>query len=120
VYPGQGEVFVASGQYMMDAPQLARFREAVLDDRRGREIAAIVGRLERAGFAPAAHETLQRVPRGIEPDHPRADLLKRKGLVVTFPDPPRRLLVSRAFVDWLVTHTRRVVPLVAWLASLEE
>jgi len=120
VYPGQGEVFVASGQYMMDAPRLARFREAVLDDRRGRGIAAIVGRLERAGFVPAAHDTLRRVPRGIDPDHPRADLLKRKGLVVTFPDPPRRLLVSHAFVDWLVTHTKRVVPLVEWLASLDE
>src|SRR5919201_3123359 len=34
VHVGAAEVFVASGQYMMDAEQLARFREAVVDDRR--------------------------------------------------------------------------------------
>jgi len=116
VHVGAGEVFVASGQYMMDPGQLASFREAVLDDRRGGELVAILRKLTRAGFVVGSHEVLQRVPRGLEPDHPRADLLKRKGLIVTFPEPSRRLLTARTFVDWLVTHTKRAVPLVEWLA----
>ena len=120
VHLGAREVFVAAGQYMMDPGQLACFREAVLDERRGGGLAAILRRLARAGFAVGSYETLQRVPRGVDPAHPRADLLKRKGLIVTFPDPAPRLLVSRALVDWLVTHTRRVVPLVEWLASVGE
>jgi hypothetical protein len=45
-------------------------------------------------------------------------LLKRKGLMVTFPAPPPALLVSRALVGWLVTHTKRAVPLVEWLAAV--
>ena len=118
VYPGQGEVFVAAGQYMMDAGQLARFREAVVDERRGRTLAALLRTLAKAGFAPGSHETLQRVPRGFDPDHPRGDLLKRKGLIVTFPDLPRELLVSRALVDWLVAHTKRAAHLVEWLAAV--
>ena len=41
------------------------------------------------------------------------------------PSPVRLLrrfapLVTRPFVDWLVTHTKRAVPLVEWLASLAE
>src|SRR6266478_912321 len=32
---GAEEVFVAAGQYMMDGEQLARFRQAVVDDRQG-------------------------------------------------------------------------------------
>ena len=120
VHLGATEVFVAAGQYMMDAVQLARFREAVLDDRRGGELVAILGRLTRAGFSVGSHEVLQRVPRGLDPGHPRVDLLKRKGLIVTFPDPSRRLLVARTLVDWLVTHTKRAVPLVEWLASMAE
>jgi len=117
---GVGEVFVAAGQYMMDPRQLARFREAVLDDRQGAELGTILRKLTRGGFTVGSHDVLQRVPRGLDPAHPRAELLKRKGLIVTFPDLPRKLLVSRALVDWLATHTRRVVPLVEWLASVGE
>jgi uncharacterized protein (TIGR02453 family) len=114
------ELFVAGGQYMMDPGQLARFREAVVDERRGGELAAILRKLTRAGFTVGSHDVLQRVPRGFDPDHPRADLLTRKGLIVTFPDLPRALLVTRALLDRLVTHTKRAVPLVEWLASLAE
>ena len=118
VHAGAGEVFGAAGQYMMDAPQLAGFREAVLDDRRGTEVAAILRKLTRAGFAVGSHETLQRVPRGLDPEHPRAELLKRKGLIVSFPAPPRETLVSRAFLEWVVKHAQRAVPLVEWLADV--
>jgi len=118
VHVGAREVFVAAGQYMMDPEQLARFREAVVDERRGAALAALLRTLARAGFAVGSHDVLQRVPRGLAPDHPRADLLKRRGLIVTFPAPPRELLVSRTLVDWLVTHTKRVVPLVEWLAAV--
>src|SRR5437773_1776426 len=95
-------------------------RQAVVDDRQGGALVAILRKLARAGFGVGSHDVLQRVPRGLDPDHPRADLLKRKGLIVTFPEPPRELLVTRTFVDWLVTHTKRAVPLVEWLASLAE
>jgi uncharacterized protein (TIGR02453 family) len=117
---GSAEVFVAAGQYMMDPAQLARFREAVVDNRRGGDLVAILRKLGRAGFAVGSHDVLQRVPRGLDPGHPRAELLKRKGLIVTFPAPPRELLVARPLVDWLVTHTKRAVPLVEWLASVGE
>jgi uncharacterized protein (TIGR02453 family) len=118
VYPRQGEVFVAAGQYMMDSEQLARFRGAVVDERRGSALAALLRKLARDGFAAGSHDTLQRVPRGFDPDHPRSDLLKRKGLIVTFPELPRELLVSRTLVDWLVTHTKRAARLVEWLAAV--
>jgi len=120
VHLGAAEVLVAAGHYMMEPEQLARFREAVLDDARGGALVAILRKLGRGGFAVGSHDTLQRVPRGFDPGHPRADLLKRKGLIVTFPEPSRRLLVGRTFVDWLVTHTKRAVPLVEWLAALAE
>jgi uncharacterized protein (TIGR02453 family) len=114
------EMFVAAGQYMMDGAQLTQFREAVLDDRRGRALGALIAKLTRAGFTIGSHDVLQRVPRGLDPDHPRADLLKRKGLIVSFPTLPRKLLVERRLVDALVSHAKRAVPLVEWLASVAE
>jgi len=114
------EVFVAAGQYMMDPGQLARFRAAVVDDRRGAEVGAILRTLGRAGFTVGSHDQLQRVPRGFDPEHPRADLLRRKGLIVTFPDLSRKLIVTPRLADWLVAHAKRSAPLVRWLAALGE
>jgi len=115
---GAEEVFVAACQYMMDGAQLARFRQAVVDDRQGDALQQLLRKLTRGGFAVGSHDVLQRVPRGFDPEHSRADFLKRKGLIVTFPALPRRLLVSRKLVDWLVTHAKRAVPVVEWLSAV--
>jgi uncharacterized protein (TIGR02453 family) len=117
VHVGARELFVAAGQYMMDGPQLARFREAIVDARQGGALASLLRKLTRAGFAAGSHDMLQRVPRGFDPDHPRAELLRRKGLIVSFPTARREIMVSRTLVPWLVTHTKRAAPLVEWLAS---
>ena len=108
--------YVGAGHWVMDSDQLARFRAAVLDERRGKEVAAILAKLEKAGFVAGSHDTLKKVPRGIDPDHPRAELLKRKGLVVEFPRFARTLIASRGLVDWVAKETKRAAPLVQWLA----
>ena len=118
VHVGAGELFVCAGQYMMDGEQLKRFRAAVVDAKRGKELTTLLRPLLRAGFTIESHEQLQRVPRGFDPEHPQADLLRRKGLIVSFPAPARSLLVSRKLVDWLVPHSKRAVPLVEWLAAV--
>jgi len=118
VHVGAGELFVCAGQYMMDGEQLKRFRAAVVDGKRGKELTTLLRPLLRAGFTVGSYEQLQRVPRGFDPEHPQADLLRRKGLIVSFPAPARSLLVSRKLVDWLVPHSKRAVPLVEWLAAV--
>ncbi|HEY2387974.1 MAG TPA: DUF2461 domain-containing protein [Candidatus Binatia bacterium] len=117
VHVGADEVFVAAGQYMMDGDQLRRFRAALLDAR-GVKLAKTLAPLTRAGYEIGSHDTLQRVPRGIDPEHPRAALLKRKGLILAFPGLPREKLTSRALVSWLIAHAKRTVPVVEWLAAL--
>lgn len=109
------ESFVGAGLYMMDAPTLARYRAAVLDDARGGDLAKIVRALEKKGFEAAAAEELKSAPRGIDPAHPRIALLKKKGLVVSFPPLPAGAVTGRALVDWVVSEAKRVAPLVSWL-----
>jgi hypothetical protein len=55
------------------------------------------------------------VPKGYDPEHPRAEHLKRKGLTVTFPPLPRGILASKKLVPWLVTNTKAAALLVEWL-----
>jgi uncharacterized protein (TIGR02453 family) len=111
------ETTVASGLYMMDGPVLARYRAAIVDDARGKELIRILGKLEQAGFGTGSmhHDVLKKVPKGFDPEHPRAELLKRKGLGVSFPAPPKALLTSPKLVGWLADHAKKAIPLVEWL-----
>ncbi len=118
VHVAADELFVCAGQYMMDGEQLKRFREAVADGKKGAELGKILASLGRAGFTVDSHAQTQRVPRGFDPEHPRADLLRRKGLIVMAPTPDRKLLASPKLVDHLVTHSKKAVPLVEWLAAV--
>jgi uncharacterized protein (TIGR02453 family) len=70
----------AGGRYMMDTPQLARFREAVASDASGARLGEIVADVRRKGYEVGDHG-LKRVPSPHPQDHPRADLLRHKRLI---------------------------------------
>lgn len=110
------DTYVGAGHWIMEPPTLQRHRAALLDERRGGELARMLSRLEKAGFSVGSHDALKKVPRGVDPEHPRAELLKRKGLVVGYPELDRTLITSRDLVGWIVKHTKRAAPVVEWLA----
>lgn len=74
-------LMVAYGYYMMARDQLARFRAAVDAAAVGGELAELVAALP-ADVEVGAVSTLKTAPRGYPRDHPRIDLLRRKGLMV--------------------------------------
>jgi len=114
------ESFAAAGMYGMGPEALARYRAAVADDKRGKEIEKIVLGLVKKGFSLDSMETLKKVPRGFEPDHPRAELLKRKGLIVMFPKLEPADLVSRKILTTIVKHAKAAAPFVRWVAGVAE
>jgi uncharacterized protein (TIGR02453 family) len=107
-----------AGAYMMDSARLARFRESVADDLTGERLEAIIADLESRGSSVTSHEQLKTVPRGFDKDHPRAALLRHKGLIAwhAFPLKPwlgtakarqhveQFLRDCRPLQDWLATH----------------
>lgn len=72
---------VAAGRYELTPEQLNKYRKKVAADATGAPLAAIVARLEKAGFSLGG-EALKRVPAGLPQDHPRARLLKHKILYI--------------------------------------
>ncbi|MGC4090210.1 MAG: DUF2461 family protein [Polyangiaceae bacterium] len=100
---------------MMDPRSMAGFRNAVADDKRGKELLKILRALEKKGFEVHSYDSYKRVPKGFDPEHPRADYLKRKGLTVGFPPFPKGILASPKLAPWLVTHAKLVAPFVEWL-----
>jgi uncharacterized protein (TIGR02453 family) len=112
---GFEETFSGAGLYAMAPDVLAGYRTALLDGRRGAELGRIVSALRKKGFSLVAHEATKRVPPGIDPEHPRAELLKLKGLAATAPPIDGRLLTRRRLVDRLVKDATAAAPLVRWL-----
>ena len=109
--------FTGSGCWTLDPDALKRFRAALLDPRRGAVLARRLAVLAASGFSCSAAESLVRVPAGVDPDHPRAGLLRMKGLVVDPGDVPRRLIPRPDLVGWLVDKARAAAPVVSWLAD---
>jgi uncharacterized protein (TIGR02453 family) len=110
------ELFGAAGHYMMEPDSLQRFRAAVADPKRGKELEKLLAGLAKKGYPSDSHGRLQRVPKGFDPDHPRAELLKLKGLTVGFPAIPKKIVTSSKLVPWLATGCKTAAPLVEWLA----
>jgi uncharacterized protein (TIGR02453 family) len=77
-------LLAATGAYLFSPDQLERFRAAVADPGPARTLQralnAVEGTLE---IGPGGAEPLKTAPRGYPRDHPRIDLLRRKGLIAS-------------------------------------
>lgn len=82
-------------------------------------LAKVVAGLTSKGYAVGG-ETYKKTPRGIVADHPRAALLRHRGLYATWEDKHPKELGSARFVDFAVAHFGRMVPVHAWLAGLSD
>jgi uncharacterized protein (TIGR02453 family) len=105
-----------AGHYGFDPAQLVRWRKLVAADKTGRVIARLCEQATAGGQHIDAREVLTRTPRGVDPDHPRVDLLRHKGLIVAFPDIPRGLIHKPGLVEWLAGQAKAAAPVVTWLA----
>ena len=108
-------LYVGSGYYHLESDQLQRFRAAVADNRTGPRLATAVDALRKQKYSVDARESLKRVPRGIDPEHPRGELLRMKGMHVgrTFGAP--RWLHTAAASDRILTTWRAAAPVNTWL-----
>jgi uncharacterized protein (TIGR02453 family) len=117
VHLGSDEEFVGVGSYFFDADRLATWRKMVAG-KAGAELAAMIAKLRKAGYEVGGHDDYKKVPKGFDPEHPRAELLKMKGLTAGPGAIPRGLLHKPGLAVWLVEHGVALAPLVRWLHHL--
>lgn len=110
-------LFVGSGCYHMAPDQLTRFRAAVDDDPTGTAVEHISASMAKAGYDMAAHDELKTAPRGYAKDHPRIELLRRKGLIAGRGWPVAKWLHTVEAKKRVQTAWRDCGPLNAWLAA---
>jgi uncharacterized protein (TIGR02453 family) len=108
-------LYAGSGYYHLQNDQLELFRRAVADAKSGPQLAKAVNALRKERYEVDSRESLKRAPRGFDPEHPRAELLRMKGVHVgrTFGAP--RWLQTKAAADRVMTAWRDAGPVNRWL-----
>jgi uncharacterized protein (TIGR02453 family) len=107
-----------NGMYGMAADQLEKYRSAVAADFSGAALEQVVAKLRKHDIDVHGRDSLKTAPRGYQPDHPRIELLRHKGLVAwkEWPVEPWLatsaarevvadfLVASRSLRGWLTEH----------------
>jgi uncharacterized protein (TIGR02453 family) len=106
-----------NGMYLMAPDQLERYRRAVADDRSGEELRRLIATAARDKIEITGHDSLKTVPRGYPKDHPRAELLRNKGLVAWREWPVAAWLGKPAAKEKVVEFLRASQPLNGWLVT---
>jgi len=110
------DVGIMTGIFSFEKAMLEAYRQAILDDEQGESLIDILKGLQ-------AYEMrtpdLKGVPRGYDKTHPRAELLRYKGMFVSKSLDPN-LLTSPEFVDVVMEHWREMVSLHHWLVQVHD
>ena len=108
-----------AGQWGFASDMLPKYREAVADEKRGKALVKAIAAVEGAGDYVVEGEKYARVSSGYDPNHPRAELLKQKGLHVSCPQIEMRALLGPELVDVLADHCKKMAPVQQWLVGVE-
>ena len=122
VHVGADRLVLGAGITLFTPSLLHRYREQVDRPVTGRQLVAILHRLESAGLEVTG-SCLRRTPRAFPADHERAALLRRLGLRVQRTEPlhggmPEAVL-GPVLPELLVSGFVRLRPLHQWLRRLE-
>jgi uncharacterized protein (TIGR02453 family) len=103
------------GMYGMASDQVGRYREAVAADGTGAELEQVIAEIEKQGIGVHGRDVLKTAPRGYPADHPRARLLRYKGVIAWREWPPGPWLETAEAKDRIAGFLRAGRPLRDWL-----
>ena len=106
-------LLIAAGLYNPQSDQVERLRAAVDDGRRGGALRRALATAQAAGLE-LGEPDLKRVPRGYPPEHPRAELLRHRRLVVHRRIPLAKWMSTRAAGERIAAMLDAATPLVSW------
>jgi uncharacterized protein (TIGR02453 family) len=110
-------LLLGAGMHAFDPGALEAYRSAVLADAKASALeSAIVA--ARSGGAAVEGSPARKVPAGVDPGHPRSELLRYTALHASSEEPVPASLTTPAFVDHCVGRFRPLAPLLAWIADL--
>ncbi len=111
------ELWMGGGLYMFPKDFLPKYRAAVIDDELGGQLEHVIAELGAMGYAVNGDQ-YARVPRGFDKEHPRAELLRYKGLTTGSGQLRKEEAFSAEFVNTCFAHCQNIALLQQWLAKV--
>lgn len=133
MWEGEGAKFESSGYYFhLEPPNimlgvglhtfsktlLQAYRKAVVDPVAGPKLVEVVQEVSVKGGYRLGGEHYKRVPRGYDPEHPNAELLRYKGLTAGSEEPIPDEFYSAEFLDYSFQRYADMYPIQHWLYEL--
>jgi uncharacterized protein (TIGR02453 family) len=106
-----------AGMYAFGKAELERYRTAIGDPDRADRLARAVSTAAQAGGGDLDPPALKRVPAGIDPTAPNAELARHKGIVVRRDLPLDDALFGPAAPDYVLDRFRPLAPVHNWLVD---
>ncbi len=107
---------LGAGMHKFEKQALANYRDAVADDKSGKELAKLAAKLTKAGYR-LTEPSYKKVPRGFDPEHPRAELLKNNGLAAMLETKHPAELHTPKFPAFCLKHFKAVAAVNTWLTK---
>jgi uncharacterized protein (TIGR02453 family) len=111
------QLVLGAGRHHFEPPLLARYREAVVDDRLGSTLSEAAAKLASAGYELGGRH-YKRQPTGFDAPPERQDLLLHNGLFAGIELPADKAQTA-TFPSFCAGHYAKLAPLVAWLSKLD-
>ncbi len=111
---------VYSGIHMFPKPLLTAYRDAVGQEKQGRALEKALAKVTSSGRYEIGGEHYQRVPRGFDAEHPRADLLRHNALWALSPTIDVDVITRPHFAQECFEHCLNMAPLHHWLVKLDQ
>ena len=107
------------GLHMFSKPILKAYRDAVVDCHIGPQLKAAIKTVRSTAGFTVDGEQYKRIPRGYDPDHPRAQLLRFNTLYVSSPVIKPAVLASPELVDVVMDHCEKTAAVQQWLVKVK-
>jgi uncharacterized protein (TIGR02453 family) len=111
-------VFFGVGIHMFSPQILEAYRRNVADVKRGEALKRIISEIKTDSRYDLGWSRYKRVPRGIDADHPHADLLKYGGLGFSLEEKLPDSIDSAGFIDYCFDVFEPLLPIHIWLKDL--
>ncbi|MCP4131415.1 MAG: DUF2461 domain-containing protein [bacterium] len=115
-------MMLGAGLYQFPKELLPVYRDAVVDPVLGKELPKAIKKIGEADFGKAVCgmpvDSYKKVPRGYDPEHPNAELLKFKGLHAGVESSIPKEFHTSAFLDYCFDRFKKLAPIHHWLVKM--
>ncbi|MCP4601319.1 MAG: DUF2461 domain-containing protein [Proteobacteria bacterium] len=112
------QLLIGGGLHTFTKDQLVTYRTWVDNEKRGTELEKTLAKSKKSFPANLEMDCYKRVPQGFPKDHPRAELLKQKGVVLGEQGKIPSAIHTGKVIEYIYRRFEKMLPLHKWLLAM--